>query len=121
MSADNPPIEVGWKGSQKRAIDGLGEMLADPEGYTDQYWQESIHDVLTSVCFSTHSEQKESYTEPINIFLLVLNIDKKTGSFSNFSSISGTGSALTYGMRLVAIAEITYLSDTSTISFVKCV
>ena len=112
ITTSNPPIPVTFTHEQSANTHKLLQAIQSSIPLTDETWDSHIHTLLSSLFYHKHPAViRNSDKDPIQMCLILMNMDPKTGNFMGPDIIAGRMSGLMHIMRLVAVKEIRRLAD----------
>jgi len=114
-----PPIRISWT---KRQIDSAVKILdlIDSGDAEDGLWSNALHEAYLSLFFTAaRNGSHQALENPIPILPMLVNLEPLDGSWGEFLKLSGTASALIFGMRLVAARHVVKTTDDCALPTVK--
>lgn len=78
----------------------------------DGLWSDALHEAYLSLFFTAaRNGSHQALENPIPILPMLVNLEPLDGSWGEFLKLSGTASALIFGMRLVAARHVVKMTD----------
>jgi hypothetical protein len=109
---EQQPIAALFTDKQMEQLSTLEAFCDQPDQLSPDQWNQQIQLVFKLLLFSMHDEiDKRAHEDPISVFLILIHINKYTGSFASCGSIAGSLSGLQHIARLVAVREILSLDN----------